>query len=59
MDEYTIKHLFLFFLIGATLVSIYLFIDVLVLKRKQYLSLCNTWQFPMLLALTLEVVYNA
>lgn len=59
MDEYTIKHLFLFFLIGSTLISVYLFIDVLVLKRKQNISLCNTWQFPMLLALTLEVIYNA
>lgn len=59
MDTFTLKNLFLFFLLGATIISLYIFIDVLVLKRKQYIKLCNTWQFPMLLALTLEVIYNA
>lgn len=54
----TIKILFLFFLIGATSLSIFLFIDVLLLRNKRYINICNTWQFPMLLALTLEVIFN-
>ena len=58
MDTFTLKNLFLFFLLGATLISIYLVIDVLLLKRKNNLEIFNTWQFPMLLALTLEVIYN-
>lgn len=53
----TIKFLFLFFLIGATSLSIFLFIDVLLLRNKRYINICNTWQFPMLLALTLEVFF--
>lgn len=58
MDTFTLKNFFLFFLLGATLISIYLVIDVLLLKRKNNLEIFNTWQFPMLLALTLEVIYN-
>jgi len=58
MDAFTIKNLFLFFMLGAIFISIYLVIDVLVLKHKEHLPIFNTWQFPMLLALTLEVMYN-
>lgn len=50
-------NLFLFFLLGATLLSLYLFIDILVMKNKHGISIFNTWQFPMLLAMTLDVIY--
>ncbi len=57
MDITTFNRLFLFFLFGATAISFYLFIDVLVRKNVKYASLCNAWQFPMLLAITAEVLY--
>jgi len=58
MDTFTFHTLFLFFLIGSTIFSIYLFIEVLFMKNKRFEIYFNTWQFPMLLALTLEVIYN-
>ncbi len=57
MDITTFNRIFLFFLFGATAISFYLFIEVLVRKNVKYASLCNTWQFPMLLAITAEVLY--
>jgi|LauGreDrversion4_2_1035121.scaffolds.fasta_scaffold35093_6 hypothetical protein len=58
MDVNTFHRIFLFFLIGATLISFYLFIDVLILKNNKYSNFCNTWQFPMLLAIMIEVLYS-
>ena len=59
MDTFTVKNVFIFFLLGSTIISFYVFINALILKNKQYIEICNTWQFPMLLALTLELIFNA
>ena len=58
MDALTVHNVFLFFLIVSTLFSFYLFVDVLVLKNKQREYMFNTWQFPMLLAMTMELIYD-
>jgi hypothetical protein len=58
MDALTFHNVFLFFLIVSTLFSFYLFVDVLVLKNKQREYMFNTWQFPMLLAMTMELIYD-
>lgn len=58
MNAVTFHMLFLLFLIGSTICSLYLFVDVLIMKNKRWEHFFNTWQFPMLLALTLEVIYN-
>lgn len=58
MDALTFHNVFLFFLIFSTIFSFYLFVDVLVLKNKQREYMFNTWQFPMLLALTMELIYD-
>jgi hypothetical protein len=57
MNIFTFQYIFLFFLIGATLLSFYLFIDVLLFKNKTNAYLFNVWQFPMILAVTAEVIY--
>jgi hypothetical protein len=48
--------IFLVFLLVATVLSFYLFIEVLVLKKRENVRIFDTWQFPMLFALTLDVV---
>ena len=53
-----LKYIFIFFLLGALLISFYFFIDILVLKNTHYSDIFNTWQFPMLLALYLDVIYS-
>jgi len=53
-----IPQLFLFFIVMATLLSFYFFIDVLVLKHKDHSRIFNTWQFPMLFAITLDTIYD-
>jgi len=58
MDALTFHNVFLFFLIVSTIFSFYLFVDVLVLKNKQREYMFNTWQFPMLLAMTVELIYD-
>lgn len=58
MDAFTFHNVFLFFLMCSTIFSFYLFVEVLVLKNKQREYMFNTWQFPMLLALTMELIYD-
>lgn len=50
--------LFHFCLLTALLISFYFFIDILVFKNKQYLDIFSTWQFPMLLAIYIDVIYH-
>ena len=55
MDN-VLPKIFLGFLLVATVISFYLFIEVLVLKKRENVRIFDTWQFPMLFALTLDVV---
>jgi hypothetical protein len=45
-------------LLGALLLSFYFFIDIIIFKNKTYTSIFSTWQFPMLLALYMDVIYK-
>ena len=56
--NYLIKQIFILFLLGALLISFYFFVDILVFKNKHYTDIFNTWQFPMLLALYLDIIYK-
>ena len=53
-----LSHIFKFVLLVSLLISFYVFIDILVLKKDTYKPLFSTWQFPMLLALYLDVIYS-
>jgi hypothetical protein len=52
------KALFHFFLLGALLLSFYFFIDILVFGNMKYKNIFSTWQFPMLLAIYVDVVFQ-
>jgi uncharacterized integral membrane protein len=45
-------------LLLSVLISFYIFINILVLKKQTYKPMFSTWQFPMLLAIYLEVIYG-
>ncbi len=53
-----IKNIFLFFLLCTLLLSFYFFINKLILKNNHHDDIFNTWQFPMLLAIYLDTIYN-
>ena len=53
----SIRNIFIVALILSTAISAYIFVDRLMLKSTTHIDLFNTWQFPMLLALTLDVLY--
>ena len=57
MDD-IIPQLFLFFIMIATMLSFYFFVDVLIFKHKDHSRIFNTWQFPMLFAITLDAIYG-
>jgi len=53
----SIRNVFIIALILSTAISAYIFVDRLMLKSTTHIDIFNTWQFPMLLALTLDVIY--
>lgn len=53
-----LSNIFKFVLLASLLISFYVFIDIVVFKRDTYKPLFSTWQFPMLLALYLDVIYS-
>lgn len=53
-----LSNIFKFVLLVSLLISFYVFIDIVVFKRDTYKPLFSTWQFPMLLALYLDVIYS-
>ena len=53
-----IKYAFHFFLLASLLLSFYFFVDVIVFKNNKYREIFSTWQFPMLLAIYVDVIYN-
>jgi FtsH-binding integral membrane protein len=59
MGVVILKYIFHLCLLGALLLSLYIFIDITVLKNKTYINIFSTWQFPMLLALYMDVIYKS
>jgi len=59
MGPLILKYIFQFCLLGALILSFYFFIDVIVFKNKTYTDIFSTWQFPMLLALFMDVMYKS
>lgn len=53
-----LSNIFKFVLLVSLLISFYVFIDIVVFKKETYKPLFSTWQFPMLLALYLDVIYS-
>jgi hypothetical protein len=49
---------FKFVLLISVIISFYVFIQILVVKDLTYKSMFSTWQFPMLLAIFIEVLYG-
>jgi uncharacterized integral membrane protein len=58
--EFIFKLNFIFktLLLIVVIISFFIFINILVLKNQNYKSMFSTWQFPMLLALYLDVIYG-
>ena len=53
-----LEFLFKIILFIAVIISFYIFIQTLVVKDVKYKKIFSTWQFPMLLAIFLEVLYG-
>lgn len=53
-----LEFLFKIVLFIAVIISFYIFIQILVVKDLTYKKIFSTWQFPMLLAIFLEVLYG-
>lgn len=45
-------------LLISVMISFYVFIQILVVKDLTYKPMFSTWQFPMLLAIYIEVLYG-
>lgn len=50
------KYFFIVCLLLATIMSFYIFVNVLFLKDPQFKDIFSTWQFPMLLAITVDAI---
>lgn len=59
MGPVILKYIFQFCLLGALLLSLYFFIDITLFKNKTYIDIFSTWQFPMLLALYMDIIYKS
>ena len=55
---FKLDFIFKFVLLISVLISFYIFINILVLKKQTYKPMFSTWQFPMLLAIYLELIYG-
>jgi hypothetical protein len=55
---FKLEFLFKIVLLLSVLISFYIFINILVFKNQLYKPMFSTWQFPMLLAIYLEVIYG-
>jgi hypothetical protein len=53
-----IKKVFKLLFLIILLISFYFFIDVIFFENKKHHDIFSTWQFPMLLALYLDVHMN-
>jgi len=53
-----LNEVFRYFFISVLLISFYFFIDVIVFKNKTHSEVFSTWQFPMLLAIYIDMIYK-
>ena len=56
MNPIFIKSIFKILMFIIVLVSFYIFIMTLMLNTKDYKDIFSTWQFPMLLAIFLDIL---
>ena len=56
MNPIFIKSIFKILMFIIVLLSFYIFIMTLMLKSKEYKDIFSTWQFPMLLAIFLDIL---
>ena len=52
-----VEIIFIILISITTLLSLFIFINVVFLKNKAYEHIFSTWQFPMLLAICLDCYY--
>lgn len=50
--------IFKFAILVSLLISFYIFINTMCFKSREHQSVFSMWQFPMLLAIFLEVLYE-
>lgn len=58
LSENNLHLLFMFLLFACVVLSFYFFINTLFLDKKSHFNIFTAWQFPMLLALFIDVVYT-
>ena len=56
-NRHWLQNIFIFCLFMVLVISIYFFIDVMVLKNKTHMDVFSNWQFPMIFALFLDTLY--
>ena len=59
MNTPFLKYIFQSCLLVSLLLSLYFLIDITVFKNKTYVDTFSTWEFPMLLALFMDVMYKS
>ena len=55
---FRLDFIFKFVLFIALVISFYVFINIIAFKDVTYKKIFSTWQFPILLALFLDVIYG-
>jgi hypothetical protein len=53
--QHTVETLFKIFLLLTLIISFYMFILTFITKQPKYFKTFSSWQFPMLLALLIDV----
>lgn len=56
--SHTLHQLFIVLLVATTALSLYFFMHVTMLNEIKHKSIFSNWQFPMLLAVLLDVLYE-
>lgn len=53
-----LEKIFIFFLLVSLLLSFYFFVSHIIFKNDKHTNVYNTWQFPMLFAIFMDVIYK-
>jgi len=57
MNAIFVKSIFKMFMFIVMIISLFIFIMTVIVKSKEYRDVFSTWQFPMLLAIFLEIYF--
>ena len=58
LSENNLHLLFMCLLFGCIILSFYFFVNTIVLGKQSHFHIFTAWQFPMLLAIFIDMVYT-